>query len=103
MRPSYVDGLKRIQLKGTFSQSPRKTIQSAKPGGRPKIVFSEDPILSVMDVQKLNVGTLKSTKPTMSTTATTPAGSKVSKGLSYFGSKAHSMCPNNLEVPLDLA
>ena len=56
-----------------------------------------------MDVQKLNVGALKSTKPTMSTTATTPAGSKVSKGLSYFGSKAHSMCPNNLEVPLDLA
>ena len=59
--------------------------------------------MSVSDVQKFNVGTLISTRPTLSTTATTPAASKVSKGQSYFGSKAHSICPNSLITPIDLA
>ena len=41
MRPNYADGLKRITLKNNMSMSPRKAIQSAKVGGRPKIVALE--------------------------------------------------------------
>ena len=106
MRPNYADGLKRITLKNNMSMSPRKAIQSAKVGGRPKIVALETSDNSVLDARKigdalkpfgipLNI-TAATTASSKVSKSTTPAGSKVTKIAELFGSKAHSINPNSL-------
>ena len=112
MRPNYVEGLKRITHKSNMSISPRKAIQSAKVGGRPKIVCLETSDHSLLDARKIS-DALKPFGIPLNTTAattvsskfeksTTPAGSKVSKVSELFGSKAHSINPNSLAQPIDI-